>query len=161
MAPAATTAPSSTMNTNWRPVAMIRPSRRWIPTPMVITPRAAAMKPRVTPPKPSAPFTAPSSLGGVHRRRPVLGAVLDHDPVGLERVSLPVPFADHRDPVLEQLGRIAVVEDLHPGCAVRPVEGDPVGRPHRGAVHDGAHQPEAMDPLARALLHRPRDRPAV
>src|SRR5437016_11940960 len=152
MAPAATTAPSSTMNTNWRPVAMIRPSRRWIPTPMVITPRAAAMKPRVTPPKPSAPFTAPSSLGGVHRRRPVLGAVLDHDPVRLERVSLPVPFADHRDPVLEQLGRIAVVEDLHPGCAVRHVEGDPVGRPHRGRSEEHTSELQSLTNLVCRLL---------
>ena len=61
MAPAATTAPSSTMNTNWRPVAMMRPSRRRMPTASVITPKAADMNPRVIAPKPSAPFMAPKS----------------------------------------------------------------------------------------------------
>src|SRR5581483_4096382 len=110
MAPAAISAPSRTMNTNCRPVAMIRPSRRRIPTPMVTTPRAAAMNPRVIPPNPMAPFTTPTSLGGVHRRRVVLGAVLDHDPVGLERRPLPVPLAHHRDAVLEQLRRVSAVE---------------------------------------------------
>src|SRR4051812_21307580 len=122
MDPAAISAPTSTMNTNWRPVAMTRPSRRRIPTPMVTTPRAAAMKPRVSPPNPSAPFTTPNSLRRVHRRRPVVGAVLDHDAVGVERVSLPAALADHRDPVLEQLRRVAVVDDPHPLRAVGHVE---------------------------------------
>ena len=67
MAPAATTAPSSTMKTNWRPVAMMRPSRRLMPTARVITPKRADMNPRVIAPKPSAPFMAaesPSTGGG-------------------------------------------------------------------------------------------------
>src|SRR3954466_10947145 len=149
MAPAATSAPSRTMNTNWRPVAMIRPSRRRIPTPIVITPRAAAMKPRVTPPKPSAPFTAaPSSLRGVHRRRAVLGAVLDHDPVGVEGgdgggvALLEVALAHDRRPVLEQLGRVAAVE--HPGLrrAVGHHERDAVRAPLDTAGEDGARQAE-------------------
>ncbi len=72
MAPAATTAPSSSMNTNCRPVAMIRPSRRWMPTPMVTTPRTADMNPRVIPPNPMAPFMGllwyPPTAGGTRRR---------------------------------------------------------------------------------------------
>src|SRR4051794_30954778 len=134
---------------------MIRPSRRWIPTAMVTTPRAAAMKARVTPPKPSAPFTSGRhSFRGIHRRRPGLGAVLDHDPVGLEDVTVPPSLADDGYAVLEQLGRIAVMEDLDPGRAVGHVELHPVGRRQRGALHDGAHQTEAVGSFGRAVLHR-------
>src|SRR5579884_1859279 len=144
MAPAAIRAPSRTMKTNCRPVAMMRPSCRRIPTAMVTTPRAAAMNPRVTPPNPIAPFTALSSLRGVHRRRVVLRAVLDHDPVGVERRAGPVPLADDGDAVLEQLRRVAPVEDrrlLHP---VGHLEADAVGSAGDGPGHDGSHEAEPV-----------------
>src|SRR5581483_3666932 len=156
MAPAAISAPSRTMKTNWRPVAMSRPSRRWIPTPRVTTPRAAAMNPRVTPPNPIAPFTAPIpsgrlSLRGVHRRRVVLGAVLDHDPVGVERRPLPVALADDGDAVLEQLRRVTVVDDRRLLRPVGHLEAHAVGDPGHRTRHHRTHEAEAVVALRRTV----------
>src|SRR5688572_26760779 len=143
MAPAATTAPARTMNTNWRPVPMIRRSRRWIPSAMVATPRAAAMNPRVIPPKPSAPFTACRSLGrGVDRRWAVLRAVLDHQPVGFEAGDRPgVAFdepalADDRGAVLEQVAGVAAVEHRGGLPAFGDLERDPLAGRDHGAGDD-------------------------
>src|SRR5688500_3042982 len=167
MAPAATTAPARTMNTNWRPVPMIRWSRRWIPSAMVATPRAAAMNPRVIPPKPSAPFTACRSPAG--RRWAVLRAVLDHEPVGFEPGGRPgVAFdepalADDRGAVLEQVAGVAAVEDRGGLPAFGDLERDPLAGRDHGAGDDRPRHAQAAAVVGRVLLggHRLRDCPEV
>src|SRR5688500_5921754 len=156
MAPAATTAPARTMNTNWRPVPMIRRSRRWIPSAMVATPRTAAMNPRVIPPKPSAPFTA--SRSPVGRRWAVLRAVLDHEAIGFEagdrrRVALhEPPLTDDRGAVFEQIAGVAAVEHRGGPAALGHLERDALGRGADAAGYDRPGHAQAAAVVGRVLL---------
>src|SRR5262249_53335562 len=104
--------------------------------------RAPARAPRASPSR--------SRPGRVDLRRLVLAAVLDEDPVRVERGTLAPPaFAHDGRAVLEQPGRVAVLDDGDRRLAVGDLE------PHPGArLGDRAGHHRAGDAQAIALLTR-------
>src|SRR5947209_1353618 len=120
---------------------------------MVITPSTADTSPRATPPVPSRALTAVASTGspGGDRRGGgdplgmvghVALRVLHHDAVAHERVALEAAFEHHGDAGLEQLGRVAVVDDGHLDVLAGDAEADVVAPGVDAAAHDRALDPE-------------------
>src|SRR5438034_5143757 len=139
MAATARRAPATITHVYRRPASRRVPSRRRRPRARVVAPNAAPTSPSHTPATPNEAVKNTSKVGGVgdfapfYERKPKIGGVswlggrgrrhprrvlgdvvlgvLHHDPVAGEVGALEVALEHDGDPRLEELGRVALVED--------------------------------------------------